>query len=494
MLFNSYEFIFAFFPVVFIGFFLIAKHNQTAAAGWLGLASLFFYGWWSIKWLPLLVSSFCINYLFGLKLTPLTDGDERTRKITLYIALAANLAVLGFFKYANFFVGNINVVLGLFQVRQMDAPNIVLPIGISFFTFTQIAFLVDCWQGKVKEPRFINYLLFVTYFPHLIAGPVLHHSQMMPQFSKPETYRFNYDKIAIGIAIFTMGLAKKLLIADPLGEYADVVFKSVNEGNAPMFFMAWLGVLSYTFQIYFDFSGYTDMAIGLSLFFGIHLPINFNSPYKATSIIDFWRRWHISLSIFLRDYLYFPLGGNRLGKARRYINIFITMLLGGLWHGASWTYVLWGALHGVFLIINHAWRKLLGETHTYGWIGKATGWLLSFLCVCFAWVIFRAESLSVATAIYKGMLGLNGVSFPVFEGNELPYPKSAFWKILIISIIVCLAFPPAAKCAEKYVPKIKSINRFNTVQIFVSSLLTSVLLGYCISKVGRHSPFLYFQF
>ena len=225
---------------------------------------------------------------------------------------------------------------------QVPEVNLLLPIGISFYTFTQIAFLVDCFKAKVHEPKFRHYLLFVTYFPHLIAGPILHHAQMMPQFKKEEIYRINYGTLSIGIIIFVSGLAKKILIADPLGEFADIFFESIRNGVHPSAVVCWAGTLAYTFQIYFDFSGYSDMAIGISLCFGIYLPINFNSPYKAANIIDFWRRWHISLSIFLRDYLYIPLGGNRFGTFRRYLNLFITMLLGGLWHGASWTFVLWG--------------------------------------------------------------------------------------------------------------------------------------------------------
>lgn len=427
MLFNSYEFIFGFFPVVFVGFFLLARRSQSVAAGWLGIASLFFYGWWSIKALPLLLCSILVNYWFGKKLTPQLEteiNNEKNRKFTLYISLAANLALLGFFKYANFFIANFNVALGALQQQQINTLNIVLPIGISFFTFTQIAFLVDCWQGKVRERNFTHYLLFVSYFPHLIAGPVLHHSQMMPQFAKAETYRPNYDQIAIGIAIFTIGLAKKLLLADQLSEYADVLFNNASVGTIPMFFMSWFGVLAYTFQIYFDFSGYSDMAIGLSLFFGIYLPVNFNAPYKSTSMIDFWRRWHISLSMFLREYLYIPLGGNRLGKFRRYLNLLITMLLGGLWHGASWTFVLWGAAHGGYLIINHAWRTFVGDKYSYGVLGKTACWLITFLSVCFAWVLFRANSVTTALSIYKGMLGLNGFSLPARLNGVLPISLS----------------------------------------------------------------------
>lgn len=461
--------------------------------------------------MPLLLGSICANYLFGKKLTPCQgddDADVRARKIYLYLALASNLALLGFFKYANFFITNANVALGALQQPQIDALNIVLPIGISFFTFTQIAFLVDCWQGKVKERNFMHYLLFVTYFPHLIAGPVLHHGQMMPQFAKRETYSLNYDKIAIGIAIFTIGLAKKLLIADPLSEYANMLFDGVHGGITPMFFMSWCGVLAYTFQIYFDFSGYSDMAIGLSLFFGIHLPVNFNSPYKATSIIDFWRRWHISLSIFLREYLYIPLGGNRKGKFRRYINLLVTMLLGGLWHGASWTFMLWGAAHGILLIINHAWHRLVGEHHKYSRIGKRLCWLITFVSVCFTWVLFRADSLTTVINIYKGMLGLNGVSLPESLESRLamlqPVINASFtgvWQTTantghyVALIIVCgiiLMFKNSSQI----------MNQLNAKHLFSdggkytkwAGVSIGIMLAISLMSLNKVSAFLYFQF
>jgi D-alanyl-lipoteichoic acid acyltransferase DltB (MBOAT superfamily) len=259
-------------------------------------------------------------------------------------AIAVNLILLGYFKYANFFADNLNHFAG----TALPIGQVILPLGISFFTFTQIAFLVDTYQGKVKEFNFVHYTLFVTYFPHLIAGPVLHHKEMMPQFAKRNVCHLNWDNVAVGLSIFVLGLAKKVLIADSLAEFATPIFSAVAAGGQPMLFEAWIGALAYTLQLYFDFSAYSDMAIGISLMFNVRLPMNFNSPYKATSIIDFWRRWHMTLSRFLRDYLYIPLGGSRNGKAQRYLNLMITMLLGGLWHGAGWTFVIWGGLHGFY--------------------------------------------------------------------------------------------------------------------------------------------------
>lgn len=498
MLFNSYPFIFVYFPLVLIGFFLIGKRNARAAAGFLALASLFFYGWWSVQALPLLLGSICVNYWFGLQLTPAPGRDDRKRKTLLVIALVINLGVLAVFKYANFFVANVNDGLAAAGFSQISMLHIVLPIGISFYTFTQIAFLVDCWQGKVHERSFIHYVLFVTYFPHLIAGPVLHHAQMMPQFANPATYKISPDKLALGIAIFTFGLAKKLLIADPMGQYADMMFNGVHQGHNPSLYTAWFGALAYTLQIYFDFSGYSDMAVGLSMCLGVQLPLNFRSPYKSTNIIEFWRRWHISLSTFLRDYLYVPLGGNRKGPARRYLNLFLTMLLGGLWHGAAWTFVIWGALHGMFLMINHLWNAKVRRHATPGRLAKFLGWLLTFLCVVIAWIVFRAESMQAAIAIYKGMLGMHGAPVSAFSdlGAAIPYRKPKFFQTMLVALIICLAFPPTITL-ERWVPRVQMLAgraRLAWASTALMAIFTVVLLGFCISRLGSYSPFLYFQF
>ncbi len=420
MLFNTPVFLFGFLPITFVGFFLIARRSHAAAAGWLGLASLVFYGWWSVEALPLLIGSIIFNYVMGILVTPAPTVSDAARKRRLIFALAVNLSVLAAFKYADFFIVNANVALGAAGIREVGLLGIVLPIGISFYTFTQIAFIVDCWQGKVSERRFIHYLLFVTYFPHLISGPVLHHAQMMPQFRRPETYRLNLPLVYLGTSIFGIGLAKKVLLADSLADFANSFFGLAHSGEAVSFVDGWMGALAYTLQLYFDFSGYTDMAIGLSLLFGVTLPINFDSPYKATSIIDFWRRWHITLSNFLRDYVYIPLGGNRHGSWRRHVNLMTTMLLGGLWHGANWTFVLWGAMHGGLLVINHLWRALIGPDRFRGRLARLTGWLLTFIAVVLAWVLFRADSATTAAAIYRGMFGLNGVLLPAQIVELLP--------------------------------------------------------------------------
>jgi alginate O-acetyltransferase complex protein AlgI len=498
MLFNSYPFIFVFFPVVLIGFFLIGARHRGAAAGFLALASIFYYGWAGVEVLPLLLGSIAFNYGAGLLLTPAPHRSDRFRHRMLVFALVMNLGMLALIKYADFLVGGLNGGLEAAGVPTIPLLNLSVPVaGISFYTFTQIAFLVDCRRGLVSERSFVHYVLFVTYFPHLIAGPVLHHAQMMPQFARASTYRLDTSKLALGLAIFTFGLAKKLLVADPLGQYADLMFNGVRDGLEPSVGTAWVGVLAYTLQIYFDFSGYSDMAVGLSLCLGVDLPLNFMSPYKSTSIIEFWRRWHISLSTFLRDYLYVPLGGNRKGEARRYINLFLTMLLGGLWHGAAWTFVIWGALHGAFLMVNHLWRSLgLPGTRSIPG-GRILGWALTFLCVMVAWVVFRAGSVEEALRVYRGMLGLNGAGTAVFkEFAELPYRKPDFFRTLAAGLFICLTLPPTITLA-RWVPKVVALDarpRLSRVATVITAVGTVTLLGFCVSRLGTYSPFLYFQF
>ncbi len=394
-----------FYPYLSIGFYGIGQYSHKFASLWLAAASLFFYGWWDVRFIGLLLGSIAFNFGAGYWI-----GHSATNKKTVLIAaLVVNLLLLGYFKYVNFFIASINQLFS----SSFPISEIFLPLGISFFTFTQIAFLVDTFQGKVKEYNFGHYVLFVTYFPHLIAGPVLHHKEMMPQFARPATARIDWANIALGFSVFALGLAKKVLIADSVALYATPIFKALAAGGQPLFCEAWIGALAYTFQLYFDFSAYSDMAIGLSLMFNVKLPINFNSPYKATSIIDFWRRWHITLSRFLREYLYFPLGGNRKGETRRYINLMVTMLLGGLWHGAGWTFIVWGGLHGFYLMINHLWRHIKQSMQWGdGGIGsKLASQCLTFLAVVVGWVFFRADSVDSAMMMLKGMAGLNGISF-----------------------------------------------------------------------------------
>jgi D-alanyl-lipoteichoic acid acyltransferase DltB (MBOAT superfamily) len=400
MLFNSFPFIGIYLPAVLVVFFLLSRRSPAAGTLWLAAASLGFYGYWNPAYLPLLLGSIAMNFTAGRLLCSPTLAHAR--KAVLIGAVALNLGLLGYYKYANFFIDNVDAVAGL----HLAVGKIILPLGISFFTFTQIAFLVDACRGEAREAKIIPYVLFVTYFPHLVAGPILHHKEMMPQFAERSTFRFDPEKLAAGLVIFVIGLFKKTCLADNIAAYATPVFSAAAHGSDPGFLDAWSGALAYTFQLYFDFSGYSDMAIGISWMLGIALPLNFDSPYKARNIVDFWRRWHMTLSLFMRDYLYIALGGNRHGRVRRYANLIATMTLGGLWHGAGWTFIVWGLLHGVYLMINHAWTATGIVLHSRA--ATLASWALTFLAVVIGWVFFRATSLESALRILAGMAGLNG--------------------------------------------------------------------------------------
>ena len=353
MLFNSAIFIFAFLPITLVVYWALnALRLDRAAIAWLVVASAVFYGWFSVRYLAMLAVLIVFNYVMGVLLARDFHSGRR-RPAVLAFGIAVNLAVLGYFKYTNFFIDNTNALFGTdFVLRQ-----IILPIGISFFTFQKIAYLVDAYRGETKEYDFLDFSLFVMYFPQLIAGPIVHHEEMIPQFAGSTSRRLNAQDLAAGLVLFTMGLIKKAVFADTLVGLADPIFGAAQGRHIPSLYDAWSGVFAFTLQIYFDFSGYTDMALGLALMMSIRLPLNFDSPYQAASIIDFWRRWHMTLSRFLRDYLYIPLGGNRRGERRRFVNLMLTMLIGGLWHGAAWTFVAWGGLHGAYLIVNHAWQR-----------------------------------------------------------------------------------------------------------------------------------------
>ncbi|MGB9093528.1 MAG: MBOAT family protein [Gallionella sp.] len=495
MLFNSYIFIFGFLPSVLLGFFWLARISPVYASSWLALASLIFYAYWNPAYVGLLLGSVICNYTFGVWIAKAgVKHEDRRKKKLLIAAIAANLLLLGYYKYANFFVGSINGIAG----TSWSLGEIILPLGISFFTFTQIAFLVDASRGEVKEYNFIHYTLFVTFFPHLIAGPILHHKEMMPQFAHQATYRINWNNFATGLMLFTLGLYKKIVMADALAPYANGVFNGIQHalsvGMLPTSYEAWAGALAYTLQIYFDFSGYTDMALGIALMFGIRLPINFDSPYKSTSIIEFWRRWHMTLSRFLRDYLYFPLGGNRKGKLRRYINLMATMVLGGLWHGAGWTFVIWGALHGLYLGVNHLWRELVVERYLRwipNWLGILAGGTLTFVAVVSAWVLFRSSDLAQALAILKAMYGIDArpIAFDAVMHGELLLVTGLsgrdLAKLLLLSLVWVWLFPNSTKL--KFV-------KGSYILTLVQACTVTYFLCLAIGKFGSYSPFLYFQF
>ena len=492
VLFNSYAFLLAFLPATLLAVRLlsVAGGNRAVVVG-LTLLSLLFYGWWNAVYLLLLVPLMLANFWLATVLVRQRRAYGRAHRPLFVAGLALNLATLGYFKYANFFVDTVNAVTGAGWV----VGTVVLPLGISFFIFQKLAFLVDAWEGRLDEHLDLaDYCLFVTFFPQLIAGPIVHHSEVLPQFR--ELGRGTRVPVAQAVTIFALGLAKKVLLADAAAPIAAAVFARTHAH--PGLLEAWLGSLAYTVQLYFDFSGYTDMAIGAALLFGVRLPVNFASPYKATSIIDFWRRWHITLSRFLRDYLYIPLGGNRRGEARRQANLFLTMLLGGLWHGAGWTFVIWGGLHGVYLAVNHAWRALPSSApRTTSQATTLASGLLTFVAVVVAWVFFRAPNVSTALEMLRAMAGGNGV-------GDLHLLATA--DIAVVVALLALAWlapntqeltayegPHGAYDAHAR-PGVKTTSGFAWTPSPRWALATGVLLAVSVMSLSRVSEFLYFQF
>ncbi len=482
MLFNSYEFIFLFLPFTFfVYFYLNHKRLTEASKGFLVFASLFFYSWWNIAYLPLILISMLFNYVVGTHLSKKGSASKYySAKSLLGIGVIFNLGLLGYFKYSDFFITNFNM---LFE-SGVPLLHLALPLAISFYTFQQIAYLVDSYRGETKEYDFLNYAVFVTFFPQLIAGPIVHHAQMMPQFAKAKNKVKNYRNIALGLFIFSMGLFKKVAIADSFAIWATQGFDVAQNLNM---IEAWITSLSYTFQLYFDFSGYTDMAIGIALLFNISLPKNFYSPYKATSIQDFWRRWHITLSIFLREYLYIPLGGNRKGEFRTYLNLFSTFLLGGIWHGAGWTFVFWGALHGMALVIHRAWQKIGFK------MNMILAWFITFNFINIAWIFFRAKEWDDAIKVLYGMFfGAITLPTPLKEyisieaiefgkWSELFYSDPQIFIWLLAGFVVVLFFKNSMQLKESFKPNI--INLILTVLFFLSIFI-----------LYRKSEFIYFNF
>jgi D-alanyl-lipoteichoic acid acyltransferase DltB (MBOAT superfamily) len=411
MLFNSAAFLFCFLPLTAAGFWVLGRGICGAKERiWLIAASLVFYGWWNPRYLALIVGSIAFNYVMGEGIRRLRSVKRDRARLLLVLGVGLNLGTLAYFKYWDLFRASSNTLVG----THFDLLHIALPLGISFFTFEQISFLVDTYRLGSAAHKPLDYSFFVLFFPRVIAGPILRPSELFPQIEGRDARATASDAI-VGLTVFVLGLAKKVLIADSVAPAAAAVFNSAAAGAPLHLLEAWGGALAYTVQLYFDFSGYSDMAIGLGLLFGIRLPLNFASPYKAASIIDFWRRWHMSLSRFLRDYLYIPLGGSHEGPARRYVNLMATMVLGGLWHGASWTFAAWGGLHGLYLLINHAWhnvRRSFGFDTAGRWWPMAAARTTSMVAVVVAWVFFRAPTWAAARTMLEGMIGLHGVSVP----------------------------------------------------------------------------------
>ena len=492
MLFNSYEFIFAFLPITFFIYFYLNHRRLTQASkGFLAFSSLFFYSWWNIAYLPIILSSMLFNYVIGNSLAKELKSNKHrfSKKSILVFGVVSNVLLLGYFKYMDFFIENINLATG----SNFDLLHLALPLAISFFTFQQIAYLVDSYKEETKEYDFLNYAVFVTFFPQLIAGPIVHHKEMMPQFANIRSKVMNYKNIAMGFFIFSIGLFKKVIIADTFAVWATTGFDTATTLNL---FEAWATSLSYTFQLYFDFSGYTDMAIGSALLFNIKLPINFNSPYKATNIQDFWRRWHITLSRFLKDYIYIPLGGNREGEFRTYTNLMATFIIGGIWHGAGWTFVFWGFLHGAALVIHRAWSKLGFKLWT--WLA----WFITFNFLNIAWVFFRAKEWSDALKVLEAMFTLNNVVLPgslkakftflsqysIEYGGFAQHLTTGYneTKALLLSILTIMLFILLLKNSMQM---LKKFHPNKSTLIFTTLIFTVSIL-----KFNEYSEFLYFRF
>ncbi len=463
MLFNSYEFIFIFLPITFfIYFYLNHKRLTEVSKGFLLFSSLFFYSWWNITYLPIILSSLLFNYIVGNSLNNDDGYYKFSKKSILIFGIISNIALLSYFKYTDFMIDNFNLLTD----ANVPTLDLALPLAISFFTFQQISYLVDSYRRETKEYDFLNYALFVTFFPQLIAGPIVHHKEMMPQFMKIRNKVKNYKNIAMGLFIFSIGLFKKVVIADTFVIWAINGFDVATTLNI---FEAWATSLSYTFQLYFDFSGYTDMAIGLALLFNIKLPINFNSPYKATNIQDFWRRWHITLSRFLKDYIYIPLGGNRKGNFRIYNNLLATFIIGGIWHGAGWTFVFWGFLHGIALVVHRIWQNIGFQLYSI------IAWFITFNFINIAWVFFRAKEWDDAIKILTGMFNISQITLPTLELNIVEIC------IVILSIIILFGL--------KNLNNFRIKNMYEILLLVILNIFTFLYMHYNNSDI-----FIYFNF
>ncbi len=457
MLFPSFTFVLAFLPLTLIGYFLLGKKSGTAARIWLLCASLVFYSWFNHSYFFIIAGSIVVNYLLSQWL-----WKKPSRWIFVFGALL-NIAFLGYFKYYDFMVENINAVFG----SSLVLKHILLPLGISFFTFQQISYLHSVYTRTISERySFLTYALFVSFFPQLIAGPIVLPDEMMPQFDHKDSLKINMDNFARGIFAFALGLGSKMLLADFFAEIADAGFASGCKGFLP----AWKTALAYTFQIFFDFGGYCDMAYGIALMFNIHLPQNFDAPYRSGSIGEFWRRWHMTLGRFLSTYIYIPLGGSRKNHFRTCLNLLVTFFVSGLWHGASWLFVLWGMLHGGAAVIQRCWQKWSRIR-----LPEFAGQLLTFLFVVIAWVLFRAENMAQAQGVYRGMFTPQTLGVEVLKNGKE-------WALFLIGGAIVLFAPPVYALAKKFRPY--WWNAVITIAVLVASI-------FCFVK---SSPFIYFNF
>lgn len=510
MLFNSPLFIFAFLPLAMIGFALAFRRGgMNLAWAWLALASVIFYSWWNPVHTPLLLASVCANYCLGRRLS---QPDGGAHKWLLTAGVVVNLGLLGGFKYWHFAASSLASLFG----RDWQGTVPELPLGISFYTFHQLTYLFHCRAGRARDASFRDYLLYVTFFPQLIAGPIVRPMEMLPQLRTRRDTAFRWEDISIGLTLLSIGLFKKMVVADHVAQWVGPVFDQDGQGVSVAFLDAWVAALSYTFQLYFDFSAYSDMALGLAKLFGVNLPGNFFSPYKACSIVDFWRRWHITLSLFLRDYLYIPLGGNRKGELRRCCNLLVVMIIGGFWHGAGWTFGIWGLWHGVCLLVNHAWsQSRLGQIWSR-WPVSVFSWALTFFAVIIGWVLFRAPGIGHAFSLLVSMFGGTGIEVPANWLKRMPWLEflgigsRSDWLVFsgtgqILTLLVLLG-------AVLLLPNSLQIMR----QVFVPpnaqalpdggrtrlvwrpgrtwALVSGGMLTIALLHLGKVSEFLYFQF
>lgn len=508
MLFNSKVFIFFFLPIALAGFFVLARMaGMRAARLWLLAVSLVFYGWWSLSYLALLIGWILVNFALGRRIIA-QRRDSQAARFWLAGAVALNLALLGYFKYAAFIVDGVASLTGL----DFAIGAIVLPLAVSFHTFQQIAYLVDVRRGNAPRYSLVDYLLFVSFFPQLIAGPIVHHHELTPQLQDPNTYRFNSVAFSEGLAFFVIGLVKKLCLADPMTAISSPMFAAADITSPPLFH-AWMGTLAFSLGLYFDFSGYSDMAVGLARMFGITLPYNFDSPYKAHSIIEFWRRWHMTLSRWLRDYLYIPLGGARKGPLRRVLNLFLTMLLGGLWHGAAWTFVAWGAVHGAYLIVNHGWNTLTASRPALR-LRAPVSRVITLLAVMVAWVFFAAPGFQAALSVFAGLLGLNGVLGPVDTPVEMTMTAGLLateahygvleatlshipYALVAAGLAVVLFAPNTQQIIDgrsSDLAQSPSFGRLRFTYGIASVVAASAALFFCLTLMSDVREFVYFQF
>ena len=477
MLFNSYVFILAFLPLTLLGYYLLGKLPERIPLNklFLVLASFVFYGYNNPRYVPIIVCSILVNY--ALSQGMLVARRKCIRLPLMLLGLALNLGVLFYFKYHDFFVSNMNSAFGL----HFALNNLALPLGISFFTFQQLSYVIDSYRRTVPRYNILDYALFVTFFPQLVAGPIVLHSEIVPQFADPKNRRFNFDNFAPGLYAFALGLFKKVIVADTFGVAVEAGFGAAQTLNTAE---AWFVALGYTLQLYFDFSGYCDVATGVALMFNIKLPLNFNSPYKSLNIREFWQRWHMTLSRFLTNYIYFPLGGSRRGTVRTCINLMIVFLASGLWHGAGWLFLLWGLLHGLASVLYRLFRKQYDALH------PALQWLLTFGFVVVAWVFFRATSLSDALAILRSMVMMDfgPLRSEITSAFALPggfHPGYNALYMLVwyaASLFACLGMRNTYEKTMAFKPTLA--NSFSTV----------ILILYCVLSLSGVSVFLYFNF